>query len=302
VSTGDERDLRRRGDEDRKYIWGHIVICELIFFCTVAANLDLKPHAGSDRAFTYFTPDWSEDPETGKVEQQNELFAFRFANPENAGKFKDAFVKCQKGESDDMPIIKQDAEDAEKVSASSKEYHAESPERYVCTRFEIEHVTACRMNDKEQLACTDTFCTQLRAAEGSRSTAREREREREREARSKVRQNRDRERESASALCTQERKQRECTGAHSGVKQICVVGRHQPKRKNKMKEEHHGADVRPLFPPPHEDVGGVFQVDLTLPQPISLAHTYTLTSSLPPSSPPLLSPPPSPSWPLGKMF
>jgi hypothetical protein len=115
----------------------------------VAANLDLKPHAGSDRAFTYFTPDWSEDPETGKVEQQNELFAFRFANPENAGKFKDAFVKCQKGESDDMPIIKQDAEDAEKVSVSSKEYHADSLERYVCTRFEIEHV--CRMNDEEQL-------------------------------------------------------------------------------------------------------------------------------------------------------
>lgn len=61
--------------------------------------------------------DWSEDPETGKVEQQNELFAFRFANPENAAKFKEAFEKCQKGASDDMPVIKQDAEDAEKVKA-----------------------------------------------------------------------------------------------------------------------------------------------------------------------------------------
>jgi len=110
--------------------------------------LALKPHAGSDRAFTYFTPvlqqrarifisgasvcsllrilslrhvvqDWSEDPETGKVEQQNELFAFRFANPENAAKFKEAFENCQKGASDDMPVMKQDAEDAEKVRASS---------------------------------------------------------------------------------------------------------------------------------------------------------------------------------------
>jgi hypothetical protein len=62
--------------------------------------------------------DWSEDPETGKVEQQNELFAFRFANPENAAKFKEAFEKCQKGASDDMPVIKQDAEDAEKVSTA----------------------------------------------------------------------------------------------------------------------------------------------------------------------------------------
>ena len=82
----------------------------------LSEKLDLKAHAGSDRAFTYFTPDWSEDPETGLVEQQNELFAFRFANPENANKFKDAFVKCQKGESDDMPVIKQDAEDAEKAT------------------------------------------------------------------------------------------------------------------------------------------------------------------------------------------
>jgi hypothetical protein len=48
-----------------------------------------------------------------------------------------------------MPVFKQDAEDAEKVSVSSKEYHADSLERYVCTRFEIEHV--CRMNDEEQL-------------------------------------------------------------------------------------------------------------------------------------------------------
>ena len=68
---------------------------------------------------THTHQDWSEDPETGKVEQQNELFAFRFANPENAAKFKEAFEKCQKGASDDMPVIKQDAEDAEKVRASS---------------------------------------------------------------------------------------------------------------------------------------------------------------------------------------
>jgi hypothetical protein len=56
------------------------VVCHL---GSVSATLELKPHAGSDRAFTYFTPDWSEDPETGVVEQQNELFAFRFANAES---------------------------------------------------------------------------------------------------------------------------------------------------------------------------------------------------------------------------
>ncbi|EKX37971.1 hypothetical protein GUITHDRAFT_154835 [Guillardia theta CCMP2712] len=87
----------------------------------LSTNLELKPHAGSDRAFTYFTPDWSEDPETGVVEQKNELFAFRFANAESANKFKEAFEKCKKGDTADMTVIKQDAEDAEKAAEKKED-------------------------------------------------------------------------------------------------------------------------------------------------------------------------------------
>jgi len=114
--TGDVRFLRHKENKKIRVLMRAEKTLRVRANHPLAENLNLKPHAGSDRAFTYFTPDWSEDPETGKVEQQNELFAFRFANSENANKFKDAFVKCQKGESDDMPVIKQDAEDAEKAT------------------------------------------------------------------------------------------------------------------------------------------------------------------------------------------
>ncbi len=105
----------------------------------LTTSLELKPHAGSDRAFTYFTPDWSEDPETGIIEQRNELFAFRFANPESknsrfsglvatntndfspdATKFKETFEKCGKGDFTGLEVIKQDAEDAAKAAEDSK--------------------------------------------------------------------------------------------------------------------------------------------------------------------------------------
>ena len=114
--TGDVRFLRHKENKKIRVLMRAEKTLRVRANHPLSEKLDLKAHAGSDRAFTYFTPDWSEDPETGLVEQQNESFAFRFANPENANKFKDAFVKCQKGESDDMPVIKQDAEDAEKAT------------------------------------------------------------------------------------------------------------------------------------------------------------------------------------------
>eukprot|EP00960_Hanusia_phi_P073383 768000-Hanusia_phi.AAC.2 len=92
----------------------HGMLAEGLTSLTVSGS-QLGAETSCGKAFTYFTPDWSEDPETGVVEQKNELFAFRFANAENANKFKEAFEKCQKGDTADMTVIKQDAEDAEKV-------------------------------------------------------------------------------------------------------------------------------------------------------------------------------------------
>mmetsp|Transcript_22140 Transcript_22140/g.45153 ORF Transcript_22140/g.45153 Transcript_22140/m.45153 type:complete len:199 (+) Transcript_22140:32-628(+) len=119
--TGDVRFLRHKENMKVRVLMRAEKTLRVRANHPLSANLELKPHAGSDRAFTYFTPDWSEDPETGAVEQSNELFAFRFANAENAGKFKEAFDKCKTAEVKDMPAIKQDAEDAEKAAESKEE-------------------------------------------------------------------------------------------------------------------------------------------------------------------------------------
>merc|ERR1712205_243850 len=82
--TGDVRFLRHKENKKIRVLMRAEKTLRVRANHPLSEKLDLKAHAGSDRAFTYFTPDWSEDPETGLVEQQNELFAFRFANPENA--------------------------------------------------------------------------------------------------------------------------------------------------------------------------------------------------------------------------
>mmetsp|Transcript_6192 Transcript_6192/g.13726 ORF Transcript_6192/g.13726 Transcript_6192/m.13726 type:complete len:200 (-) Transcript_6192:141-740(-) len=119
--TGDVRFLKGKEGEKVRVLMRAEKTLRVRANHPLSAALELKPHAGSDRAFTYFTPDWSEDPETGVVQQENELFAFRFANAENAQKFKEAFEKVQKGGAKDMTVIKQDAADAEKAAEKKEE-------------------------------------------------------------------------------------------------------------------------------------------------------------------------------------
>lgn len=59
-------------------------------YYTVAPEITLKLNVGSDRSWVYSThADFSEGTPT------KELFAIRFANTENAQKFKDAFIAAQ---------------------------------------------------------------------------------------------------------------------------------------------------------------------------------------------------------------
>ena len=81
--TGDVRFLRHKTTSKVRVLMRAEKTLRVRANHPIAPTLELKPHAGSDRAFTYFTPDWSEDPETGIVEQKNELFAFRFANADS---------------------------------------------------------------------------------------------------------------------------------------------------------------------------------------------------------------------------
>ncbi|KAJ3313654.1 Ran GTPase-binding protein yrb1 [Boothiomyces sp. JEL0838] len=56
----------------------------------VTSDISLSPNVGSDRSWVYTTSDFSEG------EAKMELLAVRFANPENANKFKDEFELAQK--------------------------------------------------------------------------------------------------------------------------------------------------------------------------------------------------------------
>jgi len=57
----------------------------------VMPNMDLKPNCGSDRAWV-----WSTSSDFADEESKPELLAIRFANAENAQKFKEAFEEAQK--------------------------------------------------------------------------------------------------------------------------------------------------------------------------------------------------------------
>lgn len=70
-----------RRDKTHKVCANHIITNEM----------ELKPNVGSDRSWVYnVAADMAED------EARQELLAIRFANSENAKKFKEMFERCQK--------------------------------------------------------------------------------------------------------------------------------------------------------------------------------------------------------------
>jgi len=59
----------------------------------ISKDMELKTNCGSDRAWVWTALDFADE------EVKTETLAIRFANAENAKKFKDAFIKCQ----DELP-------------------------------------------------------------------------------------------------------------------------------------------------------------------------------------------------------
>eukprot|EP00960_Hanusia_phi_P049346 759508-Hanusia_phi.AAC.1 len=66
----------------------------------VTPDLQLQPMAGTDKAWTYFTADYSGINEVGEYtgEVYTELFAFRFKDPQAAREWKEAVERCKAGD------------------------------------------------------------------------------------------------------------------------------------------------------------------------------------------------------------
>lgn len=91
----------------------------------VSSLMELKPNCGSDRAWVWSTPcDYADE------EAKAELLAVRFANAENAQKFKEAFQKSQKivSENNDEAASTEESDSKEKSDKEEKEKKDEETE------------------------------------------------------------------------------------------------------------------------------------------------------------------------------
>lgn len=84
----------------------------------VTPEITLRPNVGSDRSWVY-----SVLADVSDGESKPELFAIRFANPENANAFKAKFEECQKLDSqkEDKVEAEEGKEDKEEVEETTKE-------------------------------------------------------------------------------------------------------------------------------------------------------------------------------------
>ncbi|KAL9981798.1 hypothetical protein ACROYT_G010550 [Oculina patagonica] len=72
----------------------------------ITKDMELKTNCGSDRAWVWTALDFADE------EVKTETLAIRFANAENAKKFKDAFIKCQ----DELPDEETDEQESNKLA------------------------------------------------------------------------------------------------------------------------------------------------------------------------------------------
>jgi Ran-binding protein 1 len=131
-SQSEPREWKERGTGDVKILHQkNLSACRILMrrdktlkICAnhyVLPHLELKPNCGSDRAWVWSTPaDFADE------EPKSELLAIRFANAENAQKFKDAFDEAKKIMSKKLANEKGDAATKDTI-ANSKETDKEKP-------------------------------------------------------------------------------------------------------------------------------------------------------------------------------
>ncbi|EKX37021.1 hypothetical protein GUITHDRAFT_78472 [Guillardia theta CCMP2712] len=132
--TGRIRVLMRR-EETLKVCANHVV----------TKDLELQPMAGTDKAWTYFTADYSGINEMGEYtgEVYTELFAFRFKDPQAARDWKDAWLesgrKREKMAEEEMAQQQgsreeEEEEEEEEEASTSRCSEASPPARWAAAR------------------------------------------------------------------------------------------------------------------------------------------------------------------------
>lgn len=126
-SQSEPREWKERGTGDVKILFQkNLSTCRILMrrdktlkICAnhyVLPHLELKPNCGSDRAWVWSTPaDFADE------EPKPELLAIRFANAENAQKFKDAFDEAKN-------VMSKRLKNVEKGDAASKDTTADHKE------------------------------------------------------------------------------------------------------------------------------------------------------------------------------
>jgi Ran-binding protein 1 len=121
--TGDVRLLQHKSTHKIRLVMRRDKTHKVCANHILTADMSLAPNVGSDRSWVYnVAADYAEG------EERQELLAIRFANSENAQKFKSKFEECQKvnqlvseGKSEaDLPKLEVIKDDKREVSEEEK--------------------------------------------------------------------------------------------------------------------------------------------------------------------------------------
>jgi len=88
--TGDVKFLKHKNNNKIRLVMRREKTHKVCANFYIMPNIKLKVNPTSDRSWIWTVMDYSEEP-------REELFAIRFANPENANKFKEDFENIQNG-------------------------------------------------------------------------------------------------------------------------------------------------------------------------------------------------------------
>jgi len=121
--TGDVKFLKHRENGKIRLLMRREKTLKVCANHYISPAINLQENAGSDRSWVWTVMDFAEEPAT------RETLALRFANSENAQKFKQEFEKCQteggaalgKTENDKPPAAPAEAEGEEKKEKPKEE-------------------------------------------------------------------------------------------------------------------------------------------------------------------------------------